>query len=58
MAIKFIRSSREVTRDTEQRDAYIQELLISTVNGLHRVEKQLERLTEETIDNDEETLIE
>ncbi len=53
MAIKFKRSNGEVTIDTKERDAEFRELIIHLMNHLHRVEKQLEKITEETIDEDE-----
>jgi hypothetical protein len=48
----------EVTMDTQARDAYFEELLKYAINAIHRVEKQVEKITDEPIDFDEEKLVE
>jgi len=54
MTIKFIPSNQGVKLlDREKQDKMIIDLLKCTINGLKRVELQLEKLTEEEIDPDD-----
>lgn len=58
MAIKFIPSNQEVTiLGQKEHEAKLLDVLKCVVNGLHRVELQLEKLTDESIDSDEENII-
>ena len=58
MAIKFIPSNQEVTlAGQEEHQKALLSLLRCAINGLNRVEKQLEKLTDESIDDDEGTII-
>lgn len=57
MAIKFIPFDN--TTKLEGQEAYeamVMKLLKDTIDGLHRVEKQLEKITDEEIDQDERCL--
>lgn len=57
MGIKFIPTNQEVIAVGEE--AYRSEisgLLRTLIDGIHRVEKQLEKVTEEPLDEDERRL--
>lgn len=57
MAIKFIPDDTSVSLEgQEQYEATVLSLLKCTVEKLHRVEKQLEKITDEEIDQDERAL--
>lgn len=54
MTIKFVPSSQGVKLlDREMHDKAVLDLLKCAINGLKRVELQLEKLTEEEIDADD-----
>ena len=58
MAIKFIPSNPEVAiTGNEVHEKSLVALLKCVINGLNRVEKQLEKLTDEEIDQDDGRLI-
>jgi hypothetical protein len=55
--IKFIPDDQNVTLlGQKEWEAKVIDLLKCTIEGLHRVEKQLEKLTDEEIDQDETKL--
>jgi hypothetical protein len=54
--IKYIPDDTAVSLvGQEEYEQLVINLLKCTINGLHRVEKQLEKLTDEEIDHDERT---
>jgi hypothetical protein len=56
--IKFIPNDQSVSLIGQEKwEQMVLDLLRCTTNGLHRVEKQLEKLTEEPIDEDEDTIV-
>lgn len=58
MAIKFVRSNQGVKLlDREEYDTAVLNLLKCAINGLHRVELQLEKLTDDEIDSDDGKLL-
>jgi len=58
-AIKLIRENKEVTiKNGKERDEILFSLLADMVNGLTRIEKQLEKLTDEPLGCNEEEGIE
>jgi hypothetical protein len=57
MAIKFIPEDTEVSlKGQKEFEALVLSLMKRTINGLHKVEKQLEKITDEEIDNDERVI--
>jgi len=58
MAIKFIPSSDKVQLvGQEAHEAELKSLLTCAINGIHRVELQLEKLTDDKIDSDDGRLM-
>ena len=56
MAIKFTPSNQKVELDRAAQDTKTWCLLKNIQSGIHRVEKQLEKITEEELDSDEQGL--
>jgi hypothetical protein len=57
MAIKYIPNDQSVTLSGQKEyEKMVLDLLKCTIDGLSRVEKQLEKLTDEEIDHDERKL--